>query len=653
MKKSKRLSSFFVVSFLALAVLSIQCKIEEPNDHDRNNVSRYAADKFEEKEYSKATLEDQFADDRVVIILNKAESFKFKAYTPKDFPEADCRMVTDSTMYGMEIVKQQLEAEKTKNWSKLEERINTGMLMDVDKFKRILDLHLAVKSKENVLKVIKQLEKREDVLYAGPDYFMELCALPDPQPAHLGDQMDALNSIKLPDAWEIVIGNTETLQWNNLKVGVIDSGIQADHPALFDRIDQTLSRDFTTDSTTGIPGGLQDPNGHGTKVAGIIGANGTGVTGACWGVALVSLRVFNAKGNLDDKASRVRYAIDFARKNNIPILNYSGNMFSDYTGFNDVYSAIQQYPGLFVCAAGNNKNDNDADPRYPSNYTINLPNLISVGAITINPQTKAETIAVSPDPGWNSGMPGSNFGAMTVDLFAPGTSIWTTYNNSSYGGLNNSGTSMAAPYVAGVAALVKALHPNMKGAQLKTALRNSVDVSANLTGRCNTGGKINAYKAVNFIMIVGSIDIKLMGSTTIVNGYPLRTVNGTPVGDVLIGRFHLFSNSEWALVERGKLSSLINDFFPWDYPQSIVFGNVPQGIINSITNAGIGTINSGLWLLVPTSINYGIGYWEFSFNFDLGINGVQVVPWGRYYYLEGLFASDQRKIKVRNNSGSL
>jgi len=645
---NKRILSVFALLFLPLIVL-VQCQFETPKPQQSDNEVSYrkVAGFAEDKTYSKATLDDKFAEDRVVIILNKAESFKFKAYTPKDFPEIDCRVVTDSTAFGMEIVKQQIEAEKTKNWSKLKERIETGMLMDVDNFRRILDLHLTVKSKENVLKAIKLLEKRDDVLYAGPYYYMELCALPSPTPAYLSNQMAALNSASLPSAWDIVVGNSYTPQWNSLKVGVLDSGILATHPALADRIDQTLSRDFTTGSTTGIPGGLQDPYGHGTHVAGIIGANGTGVTGACWGVSLVSLRVFNDVGSLENYASRVRYAVDFARNNNIPILNYSGRVLSNYTGFNDLYAAIQQYPGLFVCSAGNNNpNSNDIAPCYPTNWTVNLPNLISVGAIN-NSDNRASF---------------SNWGATTVDLFAPGGvgngspgpgDIYSTYKNNDYA--YDYGTSMAAPHVAGIAALVKALHPYMTAPELKTALRNSVDVLPQLTGKCNTGGKINAYKAVNYIPIVGSVDVNFMGSTTIVNGSPLQTATGTPVGNVLMGKFHLFTNGDWALVEMGKLSNPIVNFKAWDYPQSIAFGSIPQGIKTYITNSGIGTISSGFRIFLPTRAypNESYYYWDFDFYFTMSTTGVKVEQWGRCYRNEQLLANDQRKIKVQNFSGSI
>lgn len=343
---------------------------------------------------------------------------------------------------------------------------------------------------------------------------------------------------------------------------MLDSGILATHPALADRIDQTLCRDFTTGDSTGMvsPYGLQDPHGHGTHVAGIIGANGTSVTGACWGVALVSLRVFDASNS--GSAFNVKLAIDFASKSGIPILNYSGG---GTTNDQARFLAIQQYPGLFVCAAGNNASNNDTSPRYPTNWTVSLPNLISVGAITIDTTTNTERIAALPDPGWNSAQPGSNYGATTVDLFAPGTAIYSTFNNSSYEPM--SGTSMATPYVTGVAALVKALHQDMTGAQLKTALRAGVNVLPQLNGKCITNGKINAYKAVTYIPIVGSVDVNFMGSTTIVNGSPLQTATGTAVGNVLIGKFHLFTNGTWALVEMGKLSNPIVNYYAWDPPR--------------------------------------------------------------------------------------
>ena len=120
-------------------------------------------------------IEGAFSDARIALVLTKEASLNFKTYTPEDFPEIKCASVNDATRLTMEVVKQQLEAQRTGDWSALKERIEVGMLVDIENFKRILYLELSVKSKENVLKGIKLLEKRKDVLYAGPDYKMELC----------------------------------------------------------------------------------------------------------------------------------------------------------------------------------------------------------------------------------------------------------------------------------------------------------------------------------------------------------------------------------------------------------------------------------------------------------------------------------------------
>jgi len=139
----------------------------------------------EEKIISTVTLEDEFADDRVVIVLNKEASMNFKTYTPEDFPEGLFSRVDDSTALTMQLVRKQLEAEKTGDWSELELHIENAMLVDVENFRRILDLVLMEKSKENVLAAIRILEKREDVLYAGPDYFFSLAAVPSPKPSSM------------------------------------------------------------------------------------------------------------------------------------------------------------------------------------------------------------------------------------------------------------------------------------------------------------------------------------------------------------------------------------------------------------------------------------------------------------------------------------
>jgi len=148
-------------------------------NNDANNLQGEAPvlvkpDFDEEKRYSEATLEDDFVGGKVVVILNKAASLNFKKYTPEDFPEIDCVMVTDSSSSAMENVRLQLEALETGNNSKIQEYIDKGLLVNIDNFRRILDLQLSIQSKEYVLQAIKLLEKRNDLMYAGPVYKMGL-----------------------------------------------------------------------------------------------------------------------------------------------------------------------------------------------------------------------------------------------------------------------------------------------------------------------------------------------------------------------------------------------------------------------------------------------------------------------------------------------
>jgi hypothetical protein len=125
-----------------------------------------------EERFSDATLEVDFADDSVVVVLNYPASSGLKTYTPEDFPEIDCIQVIDATDRAMEIFNKQLEAEKTGFRMEFEKRMRMGVLMDAGKCRKILGLKLAdtVASKEYVLNAVKLLEKRKDVLYAERDY---------------------------------------------------------------------------------------------------------------------------------------------------------------------------------------------------------------------------------------------------------------------------------------------------------------------------------------------------------------------------------------------------------------------------------------------------------------------------------------------------
>ena len=337
----------------------------------------------------------------------------------------------------------------------------------------------------------------------------------------------------------------------------------------------------------------------------------------------------------------VRPIIEEKRYSNATLLNFSGGG-TNVTApiVNDLYESLENYTkGLFVCSAGNNGVSNDQTAFYPSNFSFFLPNVISVGAATIDMETDTIRRAALPDYGWTPTFPGSNYG-LCVDLFAPGTKIYSTWNNFWYD--YKSGTSMAAPFVAGVAALVKSLHSEMTGAQLKTVLKSTVDTRSELTNLCNTGGIINAYKAVNH-KIVGSIDITF-------NGTGLYTTGGDAVGEILLGKFHFFENGTSAIAERGKWINPIPYYISDD--SYLVCGPVPAGISTYIAESGLGYLRRGAYFYAPcygpswngTNLNYAslpLHIDVYSSEAAIYYNG------GQYYPGEGLASTDRRRIEVK------
>ena len=555
-------------------------------------VNIFASNNVEGKIYCSATLDEKFDDQSIILTLSNAESLLFKDYSTSDFSDINCVEVEELTENTTEIVKAQLVAEQSKNWSKLENRIENNMLIDTDSFHRILCLTLNIKSKQNVLDKIKLLENRSEIIVAEPDY-IETLNLISNDPYNTVSSQWGLNyayGINASQAWNITTGN------NRVLVGVIDSGIDGKHPDLINNINEDLHRDYVDTPIFSkvrevSKENLKDPDGHGTHVAGIIGAQGNnniGISGVVWNVSLVSLRVFNADGQ--GKHSYLSRAIDFATEKQIPILNYSG---SGTQNNSNVRKSIENYPGLFVCAAGNDDQDNDVNDCYPANY--NFDNLITVGAIKRN--GKRPDVS---DWGYYKGKPqGSNYGKTKVDIFAPGDSILSTYPTDLYdatkdiaeGYMLMSGTSMTTPFVTGVAALMLSANPNLTPQQLKFTIMNNATKYSSLDNLCVTGGRLDAFKSVSAatfststvgdnIKINGFISQYYMTNITILeipkSFAQLSSEYGMPIQEI-----HIIGNS--AFKGMNKLKSIIlpnsiisidsNAFEGCSYLQSVTLSN--------------------------------------------------------------------------------
>lgn len=279
-------------------------------------------------------------------------------------------------------------------------------------------------------------------------------------------------------------------------VAVIDTGVQWNHPDLNDNIwsnsgeiagngidddgngyvDDIRGWDFYSNDNNPNDGG-----GHGTHVAGTVGAegdNGIGVAGVAWDVQIMPLRFLGAGGGSTSDAVD---AIDYAVDNGARISNNSWGSYGYSYSLSLAISSAASSNHLFIAAAGNDGVNTDVYAHYPSSYTH--ANIISVAAI----DNQGDLV--------NNSVWASNYGASSVDLGAPGDYIASTYPTNSYAYL--SGTSMAAPHVSGAAALVLAENPGWSYSQIKSELLNTAAANASLSGNCVTGGVLNLEDALD------------------------------------------------------------------------------------------------------------------------------------------------------------
>ena len=224
---------------------------------------------------------------------------------------------------------------------------------------------------------------------------------------------------------------------------------------------------------------------HGTHVAGSIGAvgnNGRGVTGVAWNVKLMSLKFLDkkdGKGSTSDAVLSINYAIDQRRRGqNVRIINASWGGPGESLALQDAIFRAGQAGILFVCAAGNESTDVDIAPRYPVAWASGLPTAISVASIDQHDSVSSF----------------SNIGHTSVSVAAPGDRILSTSPDNAYSFA--SGTSMATPYVSGIAALLWASEPGLTPAQVKQRIMATSDPVLNLASNVKSAGRANAYNAL-------------------------------------------------------------------------------------------------------------------------------------------------------------
>jgi subtilisin family serine protease len=290
-------------------------------------------------------------------------------------------------------------------------------------------------------------------------------------------------------AWKKTTGSSKVV------VAVLDSGVDYTHPDLMnnmwvrpaDMAPYTDNQLGTVNDRYGFNAidNMRDPmddNGHGTHCAGIIGAegdNGEGIAGVNWEVEIMPLKFMSANGSgtTKDAIEAINYVIDRKRAGvNVRIISASWGSTQKSKALEDTIRKAGEEGILFVAASGNSSANSDKSPHYPAGY--DLPNVISVAALNRNDDLASF----------------SNYGAKSVHVAAPGSEILSTWLGGAFE--EHSGTSMATPEVAGVAALVLSVDQNLSVKELRERLFKSVDKLPSLEGKVSTGGRINAARAV-------------------------------------------------------------------------------------------------------------------------------------------------------------
>lgn len=366
------------------------------------------------------------------------------------------------------------------------------------------------RSGQSTEELISELQNDPDVEYVEPDYYVQKQS---DQPSTQGFSYTQVSSfvtgfgltsapVKGVEAW------FEVTQTNLPVVAIIDTGIDLEHPALADAIWENtgeIAGNGIDDDGNGFVddvngwnfsngnGNVQDCDGHGTHVAGIV----RGTTQFIFDpdnleaplAKLMPVKFLDCDGN--GTTSAAINAIYYAVNNGAKILNNSWGGGGYSRALHEAILYSYNARTLFIAAAGNSSNNNDTNRTYPASYDV--PNVIAVAATT-----PSDNLASF-----------SNYGRSMVHLGSPGSQILSTYpdfsntcdsdnNPNTYDGCFSwlSGTSMAAPLVAGVAALMVNEKPSMSGYQLKGIITDTVDYRTSLAGRVNTNGRVNSQNAV-------------------------------------------------------------------------------------------------------------------------------------------------------------
>jgi subtilisin family serine protease len=463
--------------------------------------------------------------------------------------------------------------------------------------------------------IAREFQKDSNVLSAAPDSKVWAFDVTPNDPGY--SQQWGLPQIRANKAWVKTTGTSEVL------VAVLDTGLNYNHEDFNGKVNMTYARNFVADPVSGEADPADD-YGHGTAVSGVIGAvsnNGTGITGLDWQCKIVPIKVLNALGGGD--ISTVSAALEYlaglkSRGVNIAVANMSLGQYNDESNpsrYEDedpslIRESCQDAYNqgiVLVAAAGNGGVDWNT---YPAIY----PTVLAVAATDTNDQRSVWTGTDSQTGRTRS----SNYGRtgvagyadnLGVDVTAPGSGIYTTDMNGSYSGGWN-GTSLAAPYVAGLAALIRGLSPTLTAEAVMAEIRNTAwDIDPLNPGYESKlgSGRIDAYQALAGVIsrltspangdhVRGAVEIRGIAGGWNFKSYRLEALQGSTVEATI--------NNSLISVESGtlgtwdtaglngqytiRLSVVTNDLITDEATVEVVVDNIsPEAAITSPVSGAV------------------------------------------------------------------
>lgn len=433
----------------------------------------------------------------------------------------------------------------------------------------------------SVEQAVRQARQDPRVEFAEPNYLLKATnTVPDDQffsqmwgMSNAFSQSQPPADISATRAWDITTGS------DDLVVAVIDTGIDLSHADLEANawvnpreipnngvdddgngyIDDKNGWNFFNDNKNVFQSESEDM--HGTHVAGTIGAVGNnriGVAGVAWHVKLMSLKFLGGskgEGSTGDAVRALSYAIDQKNRGvNVRVVNASWGGGGQSQSLRNAIAAAGAAGIVFVCAAGNEAADNDSTADFPANFATDLNNVISVASITRDDELSSF----------------SSFGHLSVSVAAPGTGIISTLPNNHYGSF--SGTSMASPHVAGIAALVLSNEPSLTPAQVRDRIVSTAEPASAVASKMVSSGRASAYNALTNTIppaskpVIARVEIKKKRVTIdglgFLNGSSVVEVNGVVMPGMVYDGSYAVANGTLTRLRAEPGKKIIKGLFP-------------------------------------------------------------------------------------------